>query len=254
MVLGPVGDVLAAAAGSEPLRVVVAPTGPLWSVPFAAVGIHPAGAALIDAAIVSTTSRPALATSRSPRAGGSPVVVGVQGGGVPAAKAEAERVAARLGPTCSLLIDDAATLDAIRRHRRPGVLHLASHGVHRQRSPLQSGVRLADGWLSAHRAAELDLDGSVVVLSACDTGASVVGDGEEVFGAQYGFLLAGAHNVVMSLWPAHDAMTADLMDDLHRSLASGTTAASALRTAQLAQRVRAPHPWWWSGFVVSGTM
>lgn len=254
MLLGPVTELLTAATARDPLRIVVAPTGPLWSVPFAALGVPTSRTALVDVAILSSAPSATLASAGSPRATGPSVVVGIQGGGVPVAAAEAARVAARLGPGCTLLVDDTATLDAVRRHRRPAVLHLATHGVHRERSPLQSGVRLADGWLTAHRAADLDLDGSVVVLSACDTGAASVRDGDEVLGAQYGFLLAGARHVVMSLWPAHDAMTADLMDDLHRVLGSGATAAVALRTAQLAQRERAPHPWWWSGFVVSGAI
>lgn len=254
MLLGPLAESLAGIRAHAPLRVVVAPTGPLWSVPFAALGVPASGTALVDVAVVSTTPSPTLAVAGSPPATGPSLVVGIQGGGVPAAATEAARVAARLGPGCALLVDDDATLDAVRRHPRPAVLHLATHGVHRERSPLQSGVRLADGWLTASRAAALDLEGSVVVLSACDTGASTVGDGDEILGAQYGFLLAGAHHVVMSLWPAHDEMTADLMDELHRALGSGTTAATAVRTAQLAQRERTPHPWWWSGFVASGAI
>lgn len=239
-----------AGASGRTCRVVIAPTGVLWSVPFPALSV--AGTALIDLAVVSTTPSPSVHAARRGRRVGPALVVGVSGGGVPGATLEADRIASVRGE-CDVLLDDDATIDrVVAASAGASVLHLASHGVYRQRSPLHSGVRLADGWLTAHRASTLELDGALVVLSACDTGRATVADGEEILGAQYGFLHAGASAVVMSLWPAHDAHTVELMTDFHEAHAGGSTPADALREAQLALRRRQSHPWWWAAFQVSG--
>ena len=56
-----------------------------------------------------------------------------------------------------------------------------------------------------------------VVLSACDSGLGPIGRNEGVFGMRRALRLAGARTVVMSLWEADDATTADLMQALYRA-------------------------------------
>jgi len=91
------------------------------------------------------------------------------------------------------------------------------------------------GILTAEAIAGLDLAGlELVVLSACETGLGLVGGGEGVFGLQRAFHLAGAQNVVASLWKVDDDATAALMalfyDQLWRQ---HKPPIEALRTAQL---------------------
>jgi CHAT domain-containing protein/tetratricopeptide (TPR) repeat protein len=92
------------------------------------------------------------------------------------------------------------------------------------------------GILTAEAIAGLDLAGlDLVVLSACETGLGLVGGGEGVFGLQRAFHLAGAHNVVASLWKVDDQATAALMALFYNNLwRQGKPQLEALREAQLA--------------------
>jgi CHAT domain-containing protein len=74
----------------------------------------------------------------------------------------------------------------------------------------------------------------LAVLSACETGLGLVGGGEGVFGLQRAFHLAGAHNVVASLWKVDDQATAALMALFYTRLwREGKRPIAALREAQL---------------------
>jgi CHAT domain-containing protein len=91
------------------------------------------------------------------------------------------------------------------------------------------------GIVTAEAIAGLPLPGlELAVLSACETGLGLVGGGEGVFGLQRAFHLAGAHNVVASLWRVDDEATAALMAVFYDQLwQQGKPAIEALRTAQL---------------------
>jgi CHAT domain-containing protein len=94
------------------------------------------------------------------------------------------------------------------------------------------------GILTAEAIAGLFLqDLDLVVLSACETGRGMMGagGGEGVFGLQRGFHLAGAHNVVASLWRVDDQATAALMTLFYDRLwVQNRPPIEALREAQLA--------------------
>jgi CHAT domain-containing protein len=91
------------------------------------------------------------------------------------------------------------------------------------------------GILTAEAIAGLDLAGlDLAVLSACETGLGLVGGGEGVFGLQRAFHLAGAQNIIASLWKVDDQATAALMEVFYDRLwRQGKPAIEALREAQL---------------------
>ena len=116
--------------------------------------------------------------------------------------------------------------------RPPKVLHLATHGFYLpsddsliDRPMVLSGLALAganqgrhgrlgadgeDGILYALEAQNLNLGGTELVsLSACDTATGELDYSEGVYGLVRAFHIAGARNVLMSLWKLgdHDART-----------------------------------------------
>ncbi len=91
-----------------------------------------------------------------------------------------------------------------------------------------------DGILTALEVTGMDLRGTdLVVLSACETGVGEVSVGEGVFGLRRAFVLAGAKNLVMSLWLVNDAITAAQMERFYKEFGAGAPAQEALRAAQL---------------------
>ncbi len=92
-----------------------------------------------------------------------------------------------------------------------------------------------DGLLTAQQAAALSLDRTwLVVLSACDTGGGEAQNGEGVIGLRRGFAEAGAQNLLMTLWTADDAETAELMQAFYREALRTGDAPGALARVQLA--------------------
>jgi CHAT domain-containing protein len=98
------------------------------------------------------------------------------------------------------------------------------------------GVPQGDGGiLTAEAIAGLPLHHlELAVLSACETGLGEVAGGEGVFGLQRAFHLAGARNVIASLWKVDDQATAALMALFYHKLwRENKPPLAALREAQL---------------------
>jgi len=123
-----------------------------------------------------------------------------------------------------------------------------------------SGGHAPIGVLSAGEISTADLSHAEwVVLSACDSGLGPIGHNEGVFGMRRALRLAGARTVVMSLWEADDATTANLMQALYRArfaeqrnvpdaMAEAMRATiAALRTAH-----ESTHPYYWAAFIGEG--
>lgn len=145
------------------------------------------------------------------------------------------------------------------------ILHIATLGVLNKHNPLFSYIELApgrdgDGRLEVHEVFDLDLQGQLVVLSACQTALASgeradVPAGDDWVGLVQSFLQAGAGAVVASLWRVQDRATAELMEEFYRRLARGESRAAALAGAQraLLRRPGTAHPFHWAGFVLSGS-
>lgn len=173
---------------------------------------------------------------------------------IPAVRQEAETIAQQL-PRTTLYLDDQATLAAYQQAvAQADILHIACHGLFRADNPIFSALKLHDGWLTAVDVLRFDLPGSLVTLSACESGRSHVFAGDELMGLPRAFLGAGASTLVVSLWLAQDDTTAVLMADWYHRLSQQNyqNRASALRAAQLALKERHTHPYYWAPFILMG--
>ncbi len=137
---------------------------------------------------------------------------------------------------------------------RVGVVHLSAHAVEHPGIPSRSLLMLSDGPADMRSMADLQLRGSLVVLSNCLSLGAEASGGEGVNGLIWGPLAAGARAVVASQWPVNQQATADLMGQFHYFRSHGNSDAEAMRRARerLASADNYKHPFYWAGFDVVG--
>ncbi|HEU5374654.1 MAG TPA: CHAT domain-containing protein [Ktedonobacteraceae bacterium] len=184
---------------------------------------------------------------------GPALVVGNPTGDLPDAAEEARHVAARFAT--SPLIGAAATKKAIvPRLAEALLIHLAAHAFFNVQNPLDAGIVLADGVLTAREVLDYRLQADLLVLSACESGQTGSLGGEELAGLSQAFLQAGVRSLLVSLWRVNDTATAALMQSFYRAWQTGTDKALALRQAmtQIQQDPRWGHPHYWGAFILVG--
>ncbi len=176
---------------------------------------------------------------------------------LPFARREAENLARRFVPLAALRAFDFAAnreLALSGELASYSIVHFATHGVTNAAHPERSGLVLSQvnergqmqaGLLQLRDICRMRLPAELVVLSACESNRLAEG-----------FLYAGAHRVLATLWSVDDAATSELMARFYDALLAGErfSPAAALRQAQLslACEPRWAHPHYWAGFVLQG--
>lgn len=122
------------------------------------------------------------------------------------------------------------------------VIHLATHAEANDIDPLRSYINFYGGndlSDTAHRLFEqeiyhLDMKSArLVILSACETGAGQLVNGEGIMSLSRAFSYAGCKSVITSLWKADDRATAFICKRLHIYLQKGLEKDRALQKAKL---------------------
>lgn len=234
-------------------HLIIAPHRDLHGLPFAA--LHDGETALVDRFTLSVTPSAgvlARCRERSGRPTQGSVVMAVPDPRAPRIQEEAW-LAAHTLPDSTLLLGDAASLSAFRRYA-PGcrILHLAAHGIFSRNNPLFSSLQLSDARLSMLELNRMHLDVELVTLSACSTGLTVAVGGDELLGLMRGFLQAGAHSLLVTLWEIDDTSTNEFMRSFYREVGRETSLAVAVQTAMREIRERYPHPYFWAPFLLVG--
>lgn len=204
---------------------------------------------------------------------------------LPGTKIEVEGISKILGEKKFVLekfLENEATEDILKKIENPKILHIATHGffmenteksvqttIRKKQNPLlRSGLLLAgasnafqkkynangeDGILTAYEAMTLNLyQTDLVVASACETGLGDIKNGEGVYGLQRAFKIAGAGNVLMSLWKVDDAATQKLMTTFYEKWSESSNPQKAFKEAQKILKNEYPQPYYWAAFVMVG--
>ena len=247
-------------------RLEISPDGDLFRVPFDALrlaGGRYAAERFAISIVPSATAAQALASLPAAPSATRVVAIGDPVfrsalARLPQSADEARRVAS-YGRSSTVLTRSDATKAALRAANLSsvGVLHFATHALIDDEGQSRTALALSptnrdSGSLTTSEIASLQLNGALVVLSACESlGGQILG-GEGLRGLSEPFLEAGARAVVVTHWSIGDRGVLSFVDRFYAAMARGASVGDGLRQAKLAA-IRAREPFAdWAAFTVIG--
>jgi CHAT domain-containing protein len=156
------------------------------------------------------------------------------------------------GVSCEACMGAEATESWLKRNAGGrSIVHVAAHGDFPPAEAVDlHELRLApegedDGRVHAYELRRLDLEAAALaVLSVCDSGTYRFGPGDELHGMAAALLLAGARDVVATLWPIEDALGTRFVTRFYGSLLPHGPAEALRRTrAELIRQGVAVREW-----------
>lgn len=268
---------------AEKKNIMIASTGSLTNFPFSRLSIS-AREYLDDKYTISyinTGKELVLEEKYSHDIFSYPIVIGnpanTSMADLPFARKEAVSVAELLGVIPYL--DEEANVNLFvdeenQRLIEPSLLHMATHGIFESTEVKDfmsvtewneacytmenSGLVMADDYLlSCIEVQALDLHNTgLVVLSACESGKSVVHEAEGSYGLRRAFKLAGAHAMIVTLWHVEDSSCCFFMEIFYHLLKAYKNAHRAFHEAvnemknyELDGVKIYENPYYWAGFI-----
>ncbi|MCK7590772.1 CHAT domain-containing protein [Subsaxibacter sp. CAU 1640] len=159
----------------------------------------------------------------------------------------------------SQLFQNATKHEFIEKSPEFNILHLAMHSGIDLENPEFSHLDFSGERLLVGELYNETLNADLAVLSACDTGFGMIYNGEGVQSVSKAFTYAGVPSTVMSLWKVDDKATASIMASFYKHLDNGAPKHRALKLAkrdylnsEIDEALK--HPYYWSGFVISGNV
>ncbi|MEG4347842.1 CHAT domain-containing protein, partial [Microcoleus sp. A003_D6] len=134
-----------------------------------------------------------------------------------------------------LNLNDSGKTDANPQLQTTNSLFFYCHGFFDPNSPLDSGLQLADGNLTlADIIAHFDLKNCrLVTMSACETSfTDFSSNSDEYIGLPSGFMLAGSHNIIGSLWTVSALAASLVITKFYEELEQSNNIAFALNQSQ----------------------
>lgn len=206
--------------------VVIAPTGPLHALPWAALP------SCVDRPLTLSPSARLWLDASARRQSDPSSVALVAGPGLPGATTELADLA-RVYSGAHLFAEGSAlvhsVLDAL---STSSLAHIAAHGTFRADNPQFSSLELFDGPLTVYDLEALAAVPETLVLSACDSGLSAVRPGDEIMGLAAALFALGTSTLIATVIPVPDDLSAGLMLEFHLGLRSGLSPSVALAGAR----------------------
>ncbi len=186
---------------------------------------------------------------------------------LPFTKAEVknlESIFSHQGKKVEVLIgDDACKSNFFRQSYPYEIIHFATHGFANFRTNQPAGLLLAASESDRKKGISTDFlhleelyntqtTASLVVLSACNSGAGTMTEAEGILAIPRAFFYAGIPNVVASLWGVNDRTTATLIGNFYHYLIQGESFAVSLQKAKIDAIHQKMLPLDWAGFVLIG--
>ncbi|MGV6828682.1 MAG: CHAT domain-containing protein [Flavobacteriales bacterium] len=142
------------------------------------------------------------------------------------------------------------------------IIHLATHAVLNDEQPEFSYLAFSpskkeDYLLYVSDLYNLQLNASLVTLSACESGIGDLKHGEGFISLAQGFFYSGAESVTNTLWKINDHASTQIMGDFYKNLKLGNSKSIALQKAKQQFLIKnkqnaLSHPYYWSSFILSG--
>lgn len=129
---------------------------------------------------------------------------------------------------------------------------LILYGANDQWNLNSQDLNQEDGILTAFEISQLDLSNTkLVVLSACETALGDIHELEGVYGLQRAIKIAGAKNIIMSLWQVPDKETSSFMVTFYKKwIEEKEPLHDAFYNTQKEMRERFVNPYQWAGFIL----
>jgi CHAT domain-containing protein len=251
-------------------RLIIAPSGVLHAVPFAALQ-NSQGTTLIEKTPLVVVPSVSVWTSLAAKQALMPTPASYIGFGNPSvpdddwetleeAEREVHSAADKLSG-CTVTVytgRDASEASFVRDTPGKALLHIASHGefpeedvVDMHRIVLSADAD-RDGLLHAEEIRQCDLSSAqLAVLSVCDGALFRFGPGDEPLGLLPAFFAAGTTNVIAPLWEIDDRAASDWMSEFYDGLLR-LGPARALQKACVTQLQKGVQIRDWAGFALFG--
>ena len=180
---------------------------------------------------------------------------------LPAAKREADEVAALYKNPVVFTKTDATKQHVKENLKTADVVHFAGHYIVDDREPLLSSLVLAGNKKEDSDLANYEIIGEkhpqlrLIILSACQTGIEKYYNGEGMIGASRTFLATGVPLVVASQWAVDSDASKELMVSFHRLRTTDRLqTAEALRRSQIEmlRSEKYQQPYYWAAFASIG--
>ena len=182
---------------------------------------------------------------------------------LPFAREEAENILRVWKNGKILTASDASKMNFLKTAGDAHIIHLAMHAIIDDENPLfsrlifqQDNISAESYALNTYELYSMQLNASLAVLSACNTGLGALRYGEGVISLTRGFIYAGVPSILMSSWEVNDRSGAMLMESFYQYLYEGYSKDVALQKARIdylkSVNMLKSHPFFWGTYMLIG--